>query len=87
MKSTGIVRRVDELGRIVLPIEIRRNFNLDKGDAVEIFVDDETVVLRKYAPACIFCGSADNEIPFKGRTICEKCLAELQKVNGDGSDS
>ena len=57
MKSTGIVRKVDELGRIVLPIEIRRTMNIDKCDAVEIFVDEEKIVLKKYQPACIFCGN------------------------------
>ncbi len=60
MKSTGIVRKVDELGRIVLPIEIRRTFDIEIKDAVEIFVDDEYIVLKKYEPACIFCGNAKN---------------------------
>ena len=58
MKSTGIVRKVDELGRIVLPIEMRRTLGIGEKDSLEIFIDGETVVLKKYSPACIFCGSA-----------------------------
>ena len=83
MKSTGIVRRIDELGRIVLPIEIRKNLSLASRDAVEIFVNEDTIVLKKYEPACIFCGSLDNASLFKGRIICDKCLAELRKTDGD----
>lgn len=81
MKSTGIVRRIDELGRIVLPIEIRKNLSLCSKDAVEIFVNEDTIVLKKYEPACIFCGSMDDAKLFRGKIVCEKCLDELQ--NGD----
>ena len=66
MKSTGIVRRVDEVGRIVLPMEIRKSLNIDTRDPVEIFVDSNQIILRKYEPACIFCGSADDVRIFKG---------------------
>jgi transcriptional pleiotropic regulator of transition state genes len=83
MKSTGIVRRIDELGRIVLPIEIRKNLALASRDAVEIFVNEDTIVLKKYEPACIFCGSLDNASLFKGRIICDKCLADLKKAHSD----
>lgn len=79
MKSTGIVRKVDELGRIVLPIELRRTMGIDQKDALEIYVDDTTIMLKKYEPACIFCGSADGVLEFKGKAICEHCLKELQK--------
>lgn len=79
MKSTGIVRKVDELGRIVLPIELRRTLNIEVKDALEIYVDDDSIMLRKYEPACIFCGSADNVTEFKGKNICEHCLRELTK--------
>lgn len=78
MKSTGIVRRIDELGRIVLPIEIRKNLSLASKDAVEIFVNEDTIVLKKYEPACIFCGSMDDAKLFKGKIICEKCLRDLK---------
>jgi len=79
MKSTGIVRKVDELGRIVLPIEIRRTMGIDKCDSVEIFVDEEKIILKKYQPACIFCGNADNVTFFKGKLICSDCLSSLKK--------
>lgn len=65
MKSTGIVRKVDELGRIVLPIELRRTLNINEKDSLEIFVDNDRIVLQKYEPACIFCGNADNIINYK----------------------
>ena len=58
MKSTGIVRKVDELGRVVIPIELRRTLGIDLKDALEIYVDEEKIILKKYEPACIFCGSA-----------------------------
>lgn len=79
MKSIGIVRKVDELGRIVLPIELRRTLNINEKDALEIFVDTDRIVLQKYEPACIFCGSADDVIVFKGRNICEECRKELER--------
>ena len=77
MKSTGIVRRVDELGRIVLPIELRRTLGSDVKDALEIFVDGNQIVLNKYEPACIFCNSANDIVNFKGKNICRQCLKEL----------
>lgn len=77
MKSTGIVRKVDELGRIVLPIELRRTLDIEVKDALEIYVDGSQIILKKYEPACIFCGNAKNVIHFKGRNICEDCLHEL----------
>lgn len=78
MKSTGIVRRIDNLGRVVLPIELRRLFDIDKEDPVEIFVDDNYIMLKKYQPACIFCNDAKDVVNFKGKNICEKCLAEMK---------
>jgi len=79
MKATGIVRKIDELGRIVLPIELRRTLTIDNGDPVEIFVDDELVVLRKYHPACIFCNSADEITIYKGKNVCRECVLEMNK--------
>ena len=64
MKSTGIVRKVDELGRVVLPIELRRTLNISYKDSLEIFTDNNMVVLRKYEPSCIFCGSATNVVNY-----------------------
>ena len=65
MKSTGIVRKVDELGRIVLPIELRRTLGIEEKDRIEIFVDGESIILRKYQPACIFCDNAKDIINYK----------------------
>ena len=79
MKSTGIVRKVDELGRIVLPIELRRTLDIEVKDALEIYVDGSQIIIKKYEPACIFCGNAKNVIHFKGRNLCEDCLHELSQ--------
>jgi transcriptional pleiotropic regulator of transition state genes len=78
MKSTGIVRKVDELGRIVLPIELRRTLDIAEKDALEIYVDEDSIILRKYMPACIFCGSADGITQHKGKNICQDCIAEIR---------
>ena len=77
MKSTGIVRKVDELGRIVLPIELRRTLDIEVKDAFEIYVDGAQIILKKYEPACIFCGNAKDIINFKGKNICHECMAEM----------
>jgi len=79
LKSTGIVRKVDELGRVVLPIELRRTLNIAEKDALEIYVDGETVILKKYEPACIFCGNAKNITIYKNKNICSECVTEIQK--------
>ena len=78
MKSTGIVRKVDDLGRIVLPIELRRTLDIAERDALEIFMDGESIVLKKYSPSCIFCGDADNIVFFNGKRICQNCLEEIK---------
>jgi transcriptional pleiotropic regulator of transition state genes len=80
MKATGIVRKVDELGRIVLPIELRRTLDLDIKDPVEIFVDGEKIILKKYLPACVFCGNSDQTIYFKGKLVCNTCKSEISAV-------
>ena len=77
MKSTGIVRKIDSLGRIVLPIELRRLMNLEDNASLEIFVDGDEIVLKKYQPACIFCGEARDVVSFKGRNVCKACRAAL----------
>ena len=77
MKSTGIVRKVDELGRIVLPIELRRTLDILEKDSLEIYVDGNTIILKKYEPACIFCGNAKNVTHFKNKIICENCVKEI----------
>ncbi|MBQ7668996.1 MAG: AbrB/MazE/SpoVT family DNA-binding domain-containing protein [Clostridia bacterium] len=80
MKATGIVRKVDELGRVVLPIELRRNLNISEKDSLEIYVDGNSVILKKYEPDCIFCGNAKDVINFKGKNICSHCLKEMKNA-------
>ncbi|MBB6631938.1 MULTISPECIES: AbrB/MazE/SpoVT family DNA-binding domain-containing protein [Clostridium] len=79
MKSTGVVRRVDELGRIVIPIELRRTLDIAEKDALEIYVDGEQIILKKYEPACIFCGDARDVTNYKGKNICKSCMEEFKK--------
>ena len=79
MKATGIVRKIDELGRVVLPIELRRTMNLEVRDPVEIFLDGDSIVLRKYEAACLFCGGIHNLTTFRGKQICGACLRQLQE--------
>ena len=80
LKSTGIVRKIDELGRLVLPIELRRLLDVHDGDSMEIFTEDNMVVLKKYQPACIFCGNAKDVTTFKGKNICPECAAKIKEV-------
>lgn len=80
MKSTGIVRKVDELGRIVLPIELRRTLDIDIKDSIEIYVEDDKIILKKYVPACYFCNNASDLQHYKGKSICLECLEELKKL-------
>lgn len=77
MKSTGIVRKMDTLGRIVIPIELRRTLGIDVKDSIEIFVDKETIILKKYQPACFFCDNANDLFNFQGKNICTECLDKL----------
>lgn len=79
MKSTGIMRKVDELGRIVLPIELRRTLGIEEKDRIEIFVDGESIILRKYQPACIFCDNAKDIINYKGKNICPDCIRAMNE--------
>lgn len=81
MKSTGIVRKVDELGRIVIPIELRRTLDIDVKDALEIYVDGEHIILKKYEPACIFCDNARDVQDYKGKNICKDCLEQLCEIS------
>ena len=82
MKSTGIVRKVDELGRIVLPIELRRTLDIVEKDAIEIYVDGASIILKKYEPTCVFCGDAKNITVYKGKNVCANCIKELKKTHG-----
>ncbi|MDY3280563.1 MAG: AbrB/MazE/SpoVT family DNA-binding domain-containing protein [Eubacteriales bacterium] len=79
MKSTGVVRKLDDLGRIVIPIELRRTMDIGLRDTLEIFVEDDKIILKKYHPACIFCNDARDVIYYKDKLICKRCLEELKK--------
>lgn len=81
MKSTGIVRKVDELGRVVIPIELRRTLQIAEKDALEIYVDGEKIILKKYEPACIFCGNAESVRNYRDKNICADCLEEMKHVS------
>ena len=79
MKATGIVRKIDDLGRIVIPIELRETMNIDIKDPLEIYVDGEkSIILKKYQPGCIFCGETEDIFEYEGNHICTKCLEELK---------
>ncbi len=80
MKSTGVVRKVDELGRIVLPISIRQTMDIGEKDSLEIFTEDNRIILQKYQPSCTFCNNADKIIYFCGKRICEDCLNRIKNL-------
>lgn len=81
VKSTGIVRKVDELGRIVIPIELRRNLGIDEKDSLEIYVEDDHIMLKKYSPACLFCSNASGITVYNGKNICRDCLSAIAQLN------
>lgn len=81
MKSTGIIRKLDELGRVVIPIELRNKFNLSEKDPLEIYVDGSNIILKKYEINCIFCGKSENLKEFKDKQICSSCLNKLNNLN------
>ncbi len=80
MKATGIVRKVDELGRIVLPIELRRTLDIEIKDPIEIFVDEDYILLKKYEPACVFCGNAKDIVSVNGKNVCRNCIEDMKKL-------
>lgn len=80
MKSTGIVRRVDELGRIVLPIEMRRTLNIGEKDSLEIYVEGDSIILRKYQTACVFCEGTKKIVSYRGKNVCPDCIAKLKEL-------
>ena len=77
MKSTGIIRRMDELGRVVIPIEIRNQFNIVEKDPIEIYVNDSSIILKKYEPNCIFCGTTEDLVEYKDKLFFKNCYNEL----------
>ena len=80
MKATGIVRKIDELGRVVLPIDIRRERGIEPKDGLEIYVDGEFIIVQKYQPRCVFCGGTEEIGEFMGKLVCRACEAEIGSV-------
>ncbi len=80
MKATGIIRKVDELGRIVVPKELRKTMDIREGDPMEIFTDGENIILKKYAPFCTFCSSSQSLVSFGGKTICSECAKKISSL-------
>lgn len=80
MKATGIVRPVDALGRVVIPVELRRNLSINTDDSLEIFVDGQYIMLKKYEPSCIFCGEMDDIHQIHGKNVCGKCIEEMKQL-------
>jgi transcriptional pleiotropic regulator of transition state genes len=80
MKSTGIIRRVDELGRVVIPIELRNKFGINEKDPMEIFVDGSSIVLKKYEPNCIFCGTTKKLVSYNDKLVCSKCADKINTL-------
>ena len=78
MKSTGVVRKVDELGRIVLPKELRTVLGINEKDSIEIFTDNDKIILQKYQPACVFCNNIENIVYFNGKRVCADCVEKLK---------
>lgn len=85
MKATGVVRQVDQLGRVVLPIELRRTMNIDIGDPIEIFVDDKHIMFKKYAPGCTLCGSIDGLQLFHQKYVCQECISAVAGSIGEAA--
>ncbi|MBE6975802.1 MAG: AbrB/MazE/SpoVT family DNA-binding domain-containing protein [Ruminococcaceae bacterium] len=77
MKATGIIRKVDELGRIVLPIEIRRTLDIAERDELEIFMDGDQIILQKFQPSCVFCASVRSLISYEGKNVCVDCVRKI----------
>ena len=80
MKSTGIVRKVDELGRIVLPIELRRTLDIAERDELEIYLENGRIVLQKFEPSCIFCDSSHKLVRFHGKNVCQECIQNMNQI-------
>ena len=80
MKTTGVIRQLDSLGRIVLPIELRRTLDIGPKDMLEIFVEGNSVILRKYEPDCLFCNSSRDLVPYRDKMICARCLKEIRQL-------
>ena len=80
MKSTGMIRKVDELGRVVIPKEIRKKLDIEERDPIEIYIDGESIILKKFESSCIFCGNMEDVVPYKEKLICRECLERISSL-------
>ena len=78
MKNTGILRNIDDMGRSVIPKELRRQFDMGENTEVEIYTNDNTIVLKRHEPNCVFCGNERDLVPYKGKLLCPECIADLK---------
>lgn len=83
MKSTGIIRKVDELGRVVIPIELRNTLKIAEKDPIEIFVEGSSIILKKHEPNCVFCGNSKKLVSYKDKLICEKCAKQISELKSE----
>lgn len=79
-KATGIVRGLDDLGRVVIPKELRKAYGIEAGDPIEFYTSNDEIILRKYQPGCVFCGEAENLEHFRGKHVCGRCRDELSQA-------
>ena len=86
MKATGIVRKLDELGRVVIPKEIRNKLDIEEKDPIEIYLDGTAIILKKFESGCIFCNNSKELTAFKDKLVCQKCLSKLSEINSDEAD-
>lgn len=80
MKNVGIVRDIDKLGRFVIPVELRNKLGIDNGDSIEIFAEQDRIILKKYEPCCTFCKSEESVVEFKNRPVCKNCIDMLKSL-------
>lgn len=80
MKSTGIIRKVDELGRIVLPIELRRTLDIAERDELEIYMEGDRIILQKFEPSCVFCAASQGLVTYRGKNVCQECIQNMSRV-------
>lgn len=80
MKPAGFLCKIDKLGRIVVPKPLRTKYDLNIDDTIELFTDDDSIILKKYKASCIFCGGDEDLVPYQGKTVCKSCIAKLGKI-------
>ncbi len=77
----GHIGKVDKLGRVVIPSSMRKNYDIDNGETIEMLSVDEGILIRKYQPGCMFCGSIEDTALFEGHMICKSCAEKISKIS------